>query len=200
PYRTEAKKSALIHVVERVIGRQIKTDTLNRELKSVLLERDSIMEDRFDRLVKGSLIMDIETEQSAHDFFKDISSRFAQILGRDAGELYGQFIEREKISATVIKKGLAIPHIIIDGKNIFAMILVRARKGVIFSGSAEPVKTLFAIVASGDERNFYLRALMAIAEIVQEKDFEQKWCAAASKADLEDVILLASRKREEVLD
>jgi len=200
PYRIEAKKSALIHVVERVIGRQIKTNTLNRELKNVLLERDSIMEDRFDRLVKKSLILDIEKELSAHDFFKDISQRFAEILKRDAGELYGQFIEREKISATVIKKGLAIPHIIVDGEKIFSMILIRAKKGVIFPDSPAPVKTLFAIVASGDERNFYLRALMAIAEIVQEKDFEEKWCAAGSKADLEDVILLASRKREEVLE
>jgi len=199
PYRTEVKKSALIHVVERVIGRQIKTNTLSRELKNVLRERDSIMEDRFDIIVKESLIMDIEDEMSAHDFFKNISARFAGLLARDAGELYGQFIEREKISATVIKKGLAIPHIIIDGEKIFTMILVRAKKGVIFPDNSEPVKTLFAIVASGDERNFYLRALMAIAEIVQEKDFEEKWCAAASKADLEDVILLASRKREEVL-
>ncbi|MBA3066520.1 PTS sugar transporter subunit IIA, partial [bacterium] len=199
PYRTEAKKSALIHVVERVIGRQIKTNTLNRELKNVLRERDSIMEDRFDNIVKESLIMDIEDEMSAHDFFKNISARFAGFLARDAGELYGQFIEREKISATVIKKGLAIPHIIIDGEKIFTMILVRAKKGVIFPDNTEPVKTLFAIVASDDERNFYLRALMAIAEIVQEKDFEEKWCAAGSKADLEDVILLASRKREEVL-
>ena len=199
PYRIEAKKSALIHVVERVIGRQIKTDTLNRELKSVLLERDSIMEDRFDILVKGSLILDIDEEQSSHEFFKDISRHFAQILGCDAGELYGQFIEREKISTTVIKKGLAIPHIIIDGEKIFTMILIRSKKGIIFPDSPVPVKTLFAIVASGDERNFYLRALMAIAEIVQEEDFEEKWCAAGSKADLEDVILLASRKREEVL-
>jgi len=200
PYRIEAKKSALIHVVERVIGRQIQTDTLNRELKGVLRERDSIMEDRFDRLVKESMILDIEDQQSAHELFKKVSLLFGQLLKRDAGELYGQFIEREKISATVIKKGLAIPHIIIDGEKFFTMILVRARKGIIFPGSPEPVKTLFFIVASGDERNFYLRALMAIAEIVQEKDFEKKWSAAASKAELEDVILLASRKREEVLN
>ncbi len=200
PYRIEAKKSALIHVVERVIGRQIKTDTLNRELKNVLFERDSIMEDRFDRLVKESLILDIDEELSSHDFFKEVSLHFSQILGRKAGELYGQFIEREKISTTVIKKGLAIPHIIIDGEKIFTMILIRAREGIIFPDVQEPIKTLFAIVASGDERNFYLRALMAIAEIVQEKDFEEKWRLAGSKADLEDVILLASRKREEVLD
>ncbi|MDO9514370.1 MAG: PTS sugar transporter subunit IIA, partial [Elusimicrobiota bacterium] len=89
--------------------------------------------------------------------------------------------------------------IIIDGEKIFTMILVRAKEGVMFPDSPDPVKTLFFIVASTDERNFYLRSLMAIAEIVQEKDFEEKWMAASSKAELEDVILLASRKREEVL-
>lgn len=199
PYRLEAKKSALIHVVERVIGRQIRTDTLNRELKGVLFERDSIMEDRFDLLVKDSIIVDMSGTFSSHEFFRKISEQFAKLLRMDAGELYGQFIEREKISATVIKKGLAIPHIIIDGEKIFTMILVRAKEGVMFPDSPDPVKTLFFIVASADERNFYLRSLMAIAEIVQEKDFEEKWLAASSKAELEDVILLASRKREEVL-
>ena len=52
------------------------------------------------------------------------------------------------------------------------------------------------LLGSMDERNYHLRALMAIAYIAQELDFEQKWLAARNTHDLRDVILLSNRKRD----
>ncbi|MFH1352443.1 MAG: amino acid permease [bacterium] len=199
PYRFEAKKSALVHVVERIIGRQIKDDTLGAELRDVLRERDDIVEDRFDEIIKKCEILDIEEKMRVEPFLKLISEKFSAPIGISKDELFGKFSEREMISGTIVRSGLAIPHVIVEGKGVFRIILVRAREGIIFSEKQPPVKTLFAIVASADERNFYLRALVAIAEIAQEKDFEQKWLEAKTLHDLRDIILLASRRREEVL-
>ena len=41
-----------------------------------------------------------------------------------------------------------------------------------------------------------LRALMTIAHLVQEPDFEQRWAKARNAEELRDVVLLSSRKRE----
>ena len=131
---------------------------------------------------------------------KLISEKFSASLGISKDEFFGKFSEREMISSTVIKAGLAIPHVVIEGKKVFKMILVRNREGIVFSEDQPPVKTLFTVVASADERNFYLRALVAIAEIVQEKDFEKNWLEAKTLHDLRDIILLAGRRRGEVLN
>jgi hypothetical protein len=46
-----------------------------------------------------------------------------------------------------------------------------------------------------DERNFHLRALSAIAQIVQEPHFEEKWMAAEGEEELRDIVLLGERRR-----
>ncbi|MCK4401985.1 amino acid permease, partial [bacterium] len=46
------RKSALIHIVERITAKEIAGDSLGAELREVLKERDKIIEDRFDELVK----------------------------------------------------------------------------------------------------------------------------------------------------
>jgi len=198
-YRKEAKKTALIHVVERIIGREIvEKDTLGYELREVLKERDKIVEDRFDRIVKESIILDLEGRLSFEKFLNIVCDKFVEETSLEKEELLKHFQEREKDSSTIIRRGLAVPHIIVNEKNLFKMILIRAKEGIEFP-SGELVKTVFCIIASADERNFYLRSLMAIAEIVQEADFEEKWLNARNKRELEDIILLASRKRDEVL-
>ena len=55
---------------------------------------------------------------------------------------------------------------------------------------------MFVLIGSMDERNYHLRALMAIAMIVQETGFEKKWMAARNPDELRDVILLSNRRRE----
>lgn len=54
---------------------------------------------------------------------------------------------------------------------------------------------VFMLIGSKDERNFHLRALAAIAEIAQAKDFDEKWLSARNIQELRHIILLAERKR-----
>ena len=110
--------------------------------------------------------------------------------------MYSLFIEREKQSCTVVKPGLAIPHVIIPGDNQFDIVLVRSKEGILFPSKDEPVKTMFVLVGTIDGRNFHLRALMSIAQIVQEHGFKKRWMEARSSDELKDVILLSKRKRD----
>ncbi|MCK4886839.1 MAG: PTS sugar transporter subunit IIA, partial [Planctomycetes bacterium] len=86
--------------------------------------------------------------------------------------------------------------VIIDGQHKFDILLVRAIDGIKFSGSDDLVHTIFALVGSKDERNYHLRALMAIAQVVQDTKFESRWLAARDAETLRNLILLSKRKRD----
>lgn len=51
------------------------------------------------------------------------------------------------------------------------------------------------LIGSKDERNFHLRALSAIAQIVQDANFEKNWMSARDEQVLKDILLLTNRKR-----
>lgn len=190
------RTSALMYVVERITAKELKTKTLEKELREIVLERDQIIEDRFDTLIRNCEILDIEETQTIEDAFREIATILARRCRIESDIIYQKFIERERQSGTVIRPGLAIPHIIVPGKKRFDVLPVRAKKGLIFPGIKEPVHTMFVLVGSIDERNYHLRALMAIANIAQDPGFTARWMTARNPEELRDTILLSSRKRD----
>ncbi len=95
----------------------------------------------------------------------------------------------------MVEAGVAIPHVVVDGEGIFELLLVRARPGIEFSDLHPPVQTAFVIVGSTDTRTLHLRALMAIAYVVQDAQFRKRWLEAAHEEQLRDIVLLAERRR-----
>jgi APA family basic amino acid/polyamine antiporter len=190
-----SQESALMYVVERITDRQIVTDTLREELREVVKEREEIVEDEFDRILKDALIIDLERRMNFSEFIQIASRALADRIGVATDKFIQLFNEREKQSCTALRPGLAIPHIVIDGDNIFDILLVRSREGIIFPDASEPVHIVFALIGTRDRRRSHLRALMAIAEIAQHPQFDEKWLAAATTKDLRDIMLLGKRKR-----
>lgn len=192
------KESALVHIVERITSKEIKSTELSDELREILLERDGIIEDRFDEIIKDAVIIDAEEEL-------DMDGLFHLIAGELSSEKSGQeeivrmLYERENDSTTVIHEGLAIPHIITGGEKQFDIVVVRSRNGVKFGESSSPVNVVFALAGSKDERNFHLKALMAIAQIVQSPDFLINWMKVKTVDDLRNLILLAERARKGIV-
>ena len=189
------KEFALIHVIERITAKELTTSFLEKELKSILRERDDIVEDRFDKLINGSTILDIDEPLSMEELFNRIATSAEKELGISSGEIYDLLIKREKESSTVIRVGLAIPHLVVEGNNKFRIILARCKGGIKFPESKAPVHIVFVLAGTKDERNFHLRALAAIAEIAQSITFDKMWLNARNTEELRDIILLAERKR-----
>jgi len=190
-----SRESALMYVVERITDRKIVTDSLREELREVVKEREEIVEDKFDRSVKDALILDFDEKMHFDDFIKIAAEKLNQRTGVNTKSLIKLFIEREKQSCTALRRGLAIPHIIIPGENKFEVLLVRAKQGIIFPDASDPVHIVFALVGTQDMRNSHLRALMAIAQITQRRDFDKKWLEAQNTENLRDIILLGKRQR-----
>jgi APA family basic amino acid/polyamine antiporter len=195
-YRRVTRASAIMHVVERVTDRELKSVTLENELRDILLQRDDVIEDRFDRLIRDCQILDVQGQISAEDIFRRVSTILAGRLETDEYVLFEKFLHREAEGGTVVQPGLAIPHIVVDGQHKFDVLLIRARDGINFPNAPDPVKIMFVLAGSKDERNYHLRALMAIAQVAQEKDFEKRWLAARDTEAIRNLILLSTRKRD----
>jgi amino acid transporter/mannitol/fructose-specific phosphotransferase system IIA component (Ntr-type) len=190
------RQSAVVYLVKSILSRHLKRTGLEEELKHIALERDDVTPDRFDHLVKECGILDIKGSVTAKELFIMASEALAPRLKVDSRKLYDLFLQRERESTTVIRPGLAIPHIILDGEGIFDLLLVRCEKGAVFDDLHEPVRIAFVLIGSPDERNYHLRALMIIAQLLNEPGFERRWFEAANPEQLRDIVLLSSRKRE----
>jgi len=194
--KKSTRASAVMHVVERVTDKALKTVTLENELRDILIERDNIVGDRFDDLIRNCEIIDVTKPTSAEDILKKMSAALSLKLDVSEYVLFEKFLYREQQGSTVVQPGFAIPHVIVDGEHKFEILLVRAIEGIKFSGSDDLVHTIFALAGSKDERNYHLRALMAIAQVVQDKKFESRWLQARDAETLRNLILLSKRKRD----
>jgi mannitol/fructose-specific phosphotransferase system IIA component (Ntr-type) len=200
-YKVYAQKrasqdSALIYVLERLVARDkaLTSDNLLTELRDIVVERDELAKDKFHKIIEQATVLDIEAPLKMEDFFSNISDILGKELNFNPKELFRKFWEREKESSTVVKKGMAIPHIIVEGKNITKTLLVRAKAGIIFPQD-KIVHIIFVFVGSADDRVLHLKVLAAIAQITQNPEFDKNWLEASSKEELKNILLLSERRR-----
>jgi basic amino acid/polyamine antiporter, APA family len=194
--RERGKKDfALLHLIERVAAREFVDVTLESELREIIRERDDIIKDRFDKVIEDALVLDVGGPMTAEELFKISARALSEKTGIDMNSIFKHLLDREEQSSTVLSPGLAIPHIIMPGEHVFTILLVRNKDGIIFPSKEEKVHTVFVIFGSTDERNFHLRTLSAIAQIVQDPAFDKKWMEAKDEEALREIILLGKRAR-----
>ncbi|MBS3735066.1 MAG: amino acid permease [Phycisphaerae bacterium] len=189
------QESALLHLVERITDHKLVTGTLEADLKAVIRQRDQIVLDRFDHLIEGCAVIDTPEPMASDALFAAAADRVAPRVGVDAESLLASLRQREAESSTVIGPHLAVPHVVIEGHHAFDVLLARSRAGFAFPDAEEGIHAVFVLVGTRDERNFHLQALSAIAQVVQQSDFEKRWLAAQTDQQLRDVVLLGQRTR-----
>lgn len=189
------REYALLHLIERITAKELTTHSLETELKEIIRERDDITKDRFDLIIEKCVVLDIDRQMLRDDFFRLISETLCHRVKIKADVLFQLISKREKETSTVIAPGIALPHIIMDGEHLFDILMVRCRKGIRFSETAQKVHTVFVLIGTRDERNFHLRALAAIAQILHDPNFQKKWISAKNEEALRDVVLLGKRMR-----
>jgi len=186
---------ALLHLVERIINRKMTDNTLEQELKKVIISRDEIIIDRFHELVEDCTVLDIKEKINWDAFLDVLAENAADEIDLEKKEIIALLKEREKDGSTVITPFVAMPHIIIPGSNKFKIVIVRCKKGIEFTDENNSVKAVFVLFGTKDERTFHLKALSAVAHIVQNPHFEKIWLNAKDKHQLRDIILLSERRR-----
>ena len=191
-----SRESALVYMVRNVVAKEIYRSELEAELRDIAFHRDNVVQDRFDALIHDCVILDLPESVDVDGLFAQAAEALAPRLEVPADALQEKFRQREGQSSTVIQPGLAIPHIIIEGEKHFDLLVVRCCAGMTFEDEKAPVTTAFFLIGTTDERNYHLRALMAIANIVQEPDFMTRWMTSQSSEHLRDILLLSGRQRD----
>jgi amino acid transporter/mannitol/fructose-specific phosphotransferase system IIA component (Ntr-type) len=189
------RESALMYIIERMTSKKLTDHILETELKEIIRERDDIQKDRFDHIIESCEILDLAGPLKRDEFFHKASKVLAQNLGMTESDFFSKMVEREEESTTALTPTLAIPHIILDGKDKFAILPVRCKKGIKFSDESEDIKIVFVIAGTKEERPFHLKTLAAIAQSVQNPHFEERWMRSKKIENLRDTILLAKRRR-----
>lgn len=192
--RTE-QESALLHLIESVLDRELVTGRLESELKDVVRERDLVKADRFDELIEECRVFDIEKPTKSKSLYEMAGKHLSDKFGMDSEEIVSKLIEKEKECTPVISKNTAIPHAIVKDDGIFHVIMARCREGVEFEGTNSRPEIIFVLIFSRDQRNLYLKVLAAIARIMQTPEIEKKWLKVKGERGLKDLVLLIKRRR-----
>ena len=186
---------ALEHLIRRITRNRMPRHGLERELREIIRARDEIVSDDFDHGVENAPIIVYDKADNFDALAREIC-RTSDHLASQSGILADLLIRREETSSTVLTPYVAIPHLMIDGKNIFELIIVKATHGVQFPGNAAPqVKAIFFLFGTSDQRNLHLKSLAAIAQIIQSPTFEKRWEKADTPEKIRDLLLLAKRNR-----
>ena len=191
----DRNESAILHLIQRITAKELVTGLLEAELKEIIRSRDEIVLDRFDRIIEDSIVLDLDGAVSSTEFFGLVSRKMSERFEMEASDLLEAFLKSESENSSVLNGDVAIPHIIIEGKHLFDILLARSRDGIVLSENEPPVHSIFILAGTKDDRNFHLRALAAIAQIVQDPRFMDKWIHAPNKQGLRDAVLLGERKR-----
>jgi mannitol/fructose-specific phosphotransferase system IIA component (Ntr-type) len=190
------QESAFVHLTRSIVSKELLRSDLEDELRQIALERDAIESDWFDRLVQECPILDLAEPMDSKEAFRRFAAVLSQRTNTSEGEFHAKLQERESLGGTIVHPGVAIPHVILKGEGIFELLMARHGDGIRFPGEETPVKTVFVLAGSLDQRGHHLKALMQIAHTVQESHFEERWNAARGSEELRDLVLMSTRKRQ----
>jgi mannitol/fructose-specific phosphotransferase system IIA component (Ntr-type) len=186
---------AFLHVLKRIVNNRLSDHLLESELRDIIIDRDNIILDKFDHLVKTAKVIDLEGPLELDQFFERISTAISNELSMDKTEIFRLLKRKQEESNTAVSPFVAIPHIIIEGSDHFFLMLIRCKQGIRFSPNEHSVKAVFVFIGTKENRTFHLRTLASIATLVQQENFEEQWLAAESTHYLRDMLLLSKRTR-----
>lgn len=187
----------IVHIIERATAKELTSPSLHAEIENVLNYNDQSTphDDKFDQIAKSCTIIDIDEKFTIKELFKTAATELSKKLDVDSEIVYLKLVEREEHSSTALAPLFAVPHFIVPGNNKFQLLVVRSKPGIQFSVSAPDVRAVFFLAGSIDERNTHLLSLAAVAQVVDDLDFESKWTKAQSTEELRAIIRSGKRSK-----
>jgi len=189
------REFALLHLIDRIMDRNLTGGVLESELKEIIRERDELCEDPFEEVMNRALVLDFKTPLHRDEFWHLMTQKVADSLSLQRQVLSRALEERELGQASEIMPGVAVSDLIVPGSDFFELVALRTVPGIDLLPRAASVEAFFMILTSPDKRNSYLRTLAVLAQIAGDPAFEDSWRKALDEDRLRDVLLLTERKR-----
>jgi basic amino acid/polyamine antiporter, APA family len=190
------REYALLHLVERVSDRELTNGMLESELKQIIIHRESMEFDRFDKIAEGSVVIDCPPSVKTQDeLFRILGETIKEKFNFDSMMVTKALAHRHRQESIILQPGFALSDIIVEGENFFEMLLIRLCDGIALEEHEDSVHAFFLLVTTRDERNFYLKAVASIAQLIQDPSFAKQWSNAVSPQQLKDLVILGDRRR-----
>ena len=98
-------------------------------------------------------------------------------------------LSREKLGSTGLGRGVAIPHVKVEGFSGDLNLLARSKQGVEFNSvDGEPVYILFLIVSPAKDAEKHLSMLQWISGLARHQDFNNFIRGAADKKEIVGIL------------
>lgn len=193
------RHGAIYHVFARLGERR--HQELDSELRTILKEKGLREQDPFEEAVLASHVIDVEEVESFDALIELAAAALAPRVGRGEATLVKGFTEGTLTGATPVAKGVALPHMRIDGIPDPHMVLVRTRRevrivtGDVFGAmhTAGKVHAVFFLVSPEDDPGQHLRMLAQLASRIDQVDFVRRWLAARNEVQLREIFLRHER-------
>jgi len=189
------RAGAIFHTFARLGERR--TPSLASELRYIVKEKGLRNEDPFHELVARASVVDLEYCVGPDELCEIAAARLVSETGMEMNELQAGFSRMFEAGFVPVDRGIALPHLRLDGLKGPHMVIVRTRAGVdagtldvaAESGAFEELGAVFFLVSPGDEHGYHLRLLGHLASIAEQGDFLERWRSAEGGPDLREVLL-----------
>lgn len=127
--------------------------------------------------------IDIQSKKRA---LEELSQLLAQAQTQlDANDIFDSLIARERLGATGLGYGIAIPHGRIKNCNKITGAFIKLNKAVDFNAvDNKPVDTLFALIVPEESTDEHLQVLALLASMFNEASFREKLSAAKTNEEI----------------
>jgi len=189
------RESALLHMLKRITDSKLAENLLEDELREVLVNRENIEQDNFDQLIKKASVFDIEGHFNFENLMNIVANSISKEIDMNEKEVISRFLKRQEESNTAVSDFLAIPHIVVDGKDKMFLTIVRCKDGIEFTVKENNVNAIFLLGGTQEKKTLHLKTIASIATLVQHKDFRSNWLNSTSTIELKNLMILSKRKR-----
>lgn len=124
--------------------------------------------DLCDLLAPDGIIASLRAESKKHAL-QELSTIAAEKTGLDAREIFNTLLQRERLGSTGLGRGIAIPHVKLEGLDGILCLFARLEQPIEFeSHDGEPVDLMFLLLAPPHASGDHLKALARISRVVRE--------------------------------
>lgn len=188
-----AREGAVLHLFER-LGRQ-RDPGLQRELREILKESTTGPADPFAELVAEARVVTVEGSVEFETVVWQASAGISKVTGLSTETLANRFVDESLAGLTPVARGVALPHLRLEGLRSAHLFLVRARSPLKLPAEAGPgddehaVHAVFFVVSPRGRTRYHLNLLARLADRADSDDFMEAWLAAEDEQGLKEALL-----------
>lgn len=193
------RTGAIYHTFAR-LG-ESRDEGLDKELRAIVREKGLRGEDPFDHVVARAPVLEMSTAVTLDDLYATSTKLLAGATGIPAHVLLEGLRTEVASGFLPVARGVAIPHLRVEGLGGPVMLLARCREGVRHTADPdsplarklEDVRAVFLLLSPEEEPGMHLRLLGHLAQEVDDAHFLGRWLDAADEAELKESILQDDR-------